>query len=56
MIEEKATTMFEDLTLVTPHVKDHQEHYRRSPKNIRDTLAKVIVLHVNKTLRIVRIV
>jgi ubiquinol oxidase len=43
MIEEKATTMFEDLTLVTPHVKDHQEHYRRSPKNIRDTLAKVIV-------------
>lgn len=46
MITENVKTIEDDLSLVTPHIIEHREHYRRAPKNTRDMIAKILV-HVS---------
>jgi ubiquinol oxidase len=46
MIQEHSETMFNDLQGVTPHIPLKKEHFRQTPKGLRDKVAKVLV-HVS---------
>lgn len=43
MIQEYSQEMFDDMKEVTPHIPLRKEHFRHTPKDFRDKVAKVIV-------------
>lgn len=43
MIQEHGEEMFNNLDIVTPHVRLKREHYHFPPKDLRDAIAKKIV-------------
>lgn len=43
MTEQHNNDIFNQLESVEPHIKLHREHYRHSPKDVRDRVAKFVV-------------
>ncbi len=41
--KEQSEKMFEQLASVQPYIKLHQEHFRHTPKDLRDKVAKFLV-------------
>lgn len=43
MIQEHDAVMFEDISSVKPHITLKQEHFRHTPQDLRDMIAKTMV-------------
>jgi ubiquinol oxidase len=53
MIQEKETTIEENLTQVNPHIKHKEEHFKRVPRTLSDTIARICVRAIAKSFDII---